>query len=89
MKRDILYIGLFLTALIISLSGAIWAESNGVWLKAEDLRGGTFGGDEQGVTSNYEFINPVDFNEEVEMDTAKVKTIESNSGNGNVVIQLG
>ena len=89
MKKDILYILTLTFFLVLSLIGTIWAESNGVWIESKDIRGGTFGSDEQGSTSDFTFINPVDFNSEVEMDTAKVKTIKSNSANGNVVVELG
>ncbi|MCA9497279.1 MAG: collagen-like protein, partial [Nanoarchaeota archaeon] len=51
--------------LILVFGGIIWADSNGVWNRAEDIRGGIFGGDEQLNTVNYTFINPVYFNESV------------------------
>jgi len=39
----------------------VWADSNGIWHDAKDVRGGTFGSDEQDNTSSFSFINPVFF----------------------------
>lgn len=70
--------------IILLMSMFVYADLNGVWHRAEDVVGGTFGLDEQDVTSNYTFINPVDFDAEI-----KVNTIKSSNTDGNVVIQLG
>lgn len=79
-----------ITLLFLGISGFIWADNNGVWHKAEDVRGGIFGHDEQDVTGGYSFINPVSFNDNVSVNgDLKVNTITSNSPNGNVIIQLG
>lgn len=74
---------------MILFAGFVWADTNGIWNRAEDTRGGIFGGDEQDVTSGYSFINPVTFNEPVTMNSnLSVDVITSTSG-GNVIIQLG
>ena len=39
----------------------IFADTNGVWVKAEDMVAGTFGGDEQVAGMSYRYINPVYF----------------------------
>jgi hypothetical protein len=46
---------------VLFFGGFIWADSNGVWTFAKDIRGGTFGSDEQADTNNFTFINPVYF----------------------------
>lgn len=56
---------------ILFFGGFIWADSNGIWTDAKDIRGGTFGSDEQPDTTNYTFINPVYIND-------KLKSINSN-----------
>jgi hypothetical protein len=79
--------------LLIFFTGIIWADSNGIWHNAEDIRGGTFGNDEP--SAPYAFITPVSFDDlvsfgddiEVSGDL-KVDTIRSNSG-GNLIIVLG
>lgn len=75
MKKDFLIYfntisNLFLL-MILLLGGIIWADSNGIWTDAKDIRGGTFGSDEQPDTTNFTFINPVYFND-------VLKTINSN-----------
>lgn len=80
----------------------VFCDSNGVWHKSEDVRGGVFGSDEQDLTNKFSFINPVDFNSSVLFNNVvnfkstvkfegevELSIIKSNSGNGNVVIQLG
>lgn len=47
----------------------IWADSNGIWTDASDLRGGTFGSDEVDTTTFYRFINPVYFDTNVGIGT--------------------
>lgn len=86
-KKNTLFISIVLAFLF--LGSLVWADSNGVWHRAEDIQGGVFGSDEQIVTSGYSFVNPVTFNDDVTIGTEiKVNTIRSN-GNGNVVIILG
>lgn len=51
--------------LILSVAlfgGFVWADTNGVWSSAGDIRGGIFGSDEQDVTSYYAFANPLTLN---------------------------
>jgi len=49
----------------IFLGGFVWADTNGVWHRAEDVRLGIFGGDEQGNGTEYIFINPVKFGDKL------------------------
>lgn len=48
--------------LLIILGGIIWADSNGVWYNAQDVRGGIFGSDEQPIT-NFTFMNNIFIND--------------------------
>jgi hypothetical protein len=80
-------ITLGILGLVFILLGIVFAESNGIWNRAEDIRGGIFGDDED--PSDFSFVNPVEFNESVIIkDDLEVNVIKSNS-NGNVIIQLG
>ena len=51
--------------LIFFFGGIIWADTNGVWIFAKDIRGGIFGADEQVSNMNFTFINPVYFGEKI------------------------
>lgn len=62
----------------------ILADENGIWLYPEEIRGGTFGLDEQAETSSFEFINPVNFEEEVSLTSASF----SNFSNCNLKVSL-
>ena len=46
---------------ILLVSSFAFADTNGIWHKAEDVRPGIFGGDES-YTSAYSFVNEVIFN---------------------------
>ena len=77
---------LFLTMLLgvgIFFTGLVWADTNGVWHDAEDVRAGTFGADEGDTTTPYVFNNPVQMD-----NTLQVEKIEAPPGK-NLVIQLG
>ncbi len=58
------YTNIMLLTLIL-FGGLVWADSNGIWNEASDLRGGIIGSDEQDVTSNFTFINPIYFTEDL------------------------
>jgi len=45
---------------VLFFGGFIWADTNGVWHRAEDVQGGVFGSDENAL--NYTFNNDVYFN---------------------------
>lgn len=47
---------------ILFFIGLVWADSNGIWYVAEDVRGGVVGSDEQANTTYFGFINPVFIN---------------------------
>ena len=53
-------LGIFAIVILLSAS-FVFADTNGVWDRAQDIRGGTFGSDEQDVTTNYTFMDPVYF----------------------------
>lgn len=57
MKRILFYL-----SLVFLFSFSVYADSNGIWHFANDIRGGIFGSDELGETTNYTFIHPVYFN---------------------------
>lgn len=95
MENKFLKLGVGLLISILFLGVIIYADSNGVWHRADDVRVGTFGIDEGDSASYYVFNNPVRFNSVVQASTdvaitgeLKVNTIRPNS-NGNVVIVLG
>ena len=84
---------------VLVFGGIIFADSNGVWHRAEDIQGGAFGSDENVV--NYTFNNDVYFNSyirsgiyyiDIEGITAlndlRSEKITSNSGeiNGNLTV---
>ena len=50
-----------LLLLFIFLGSIVWADSNGVWHRAEDVQGGIFGSDEQDVSASigFRFLNPL------------------------------
>ena len=85
MKKSLKFLGGFSMLLFILFLGLfVWADTNGIWHNAQDIRGGIFGDDEQESNMNYTFRNPVNFQDEIQ-----VNTIKSNNANGNVEIQLG
>lgn len=53
---------LFIFTFIVFFN-TVSADTNGIWHLTKDIRGGIFGLDEMGVTTNYTFIHPVYFNE--------------------------
>lgn len=89
--------GTIIAILALFFAGAVWADSNGVWVDASDIRGGTFGGDEAAFTANYIFENSVDFNAEITTkditidsdSTLKTDVIESSTPGQSIVIRLG
>lgn len=52
---------------LLILSSFVWADSNGVWHDAKDVRGGIFGNDEQDVSASlgFRFLNYVQFDENI------------------------
>ena len=66
----------------IFLVGLIWADSNGIWHRAEDVRAGVFGNDE----GNGDFI----FNNNLIItQNLKVKEIKAKTLGGNVEMLIG
>ncbi|MFW6286263.1 MAG: hypothetical protein ACOC16_04040 [Nanoarchaeota archaeon] len=55
-----------LLLMILVFGGFIWADTNGVWSLAEDIRAGTFGDDEGG--GNYTFPENLHVNGELCLD---------------------
>jgi len=54
-RKNILVLSMTLNVIFVSLFivGLLWADSNGIWENAKDIRAGTFGSDEGG--GNYAF----------------------------------
>ncbi len=59
MKKRIIFGFLAIT---LFFAGLVWADANGIWHRAEDVRVGIFGDDEGDDTTSYVFNNPVTFN---------------------------
>ena len=82
---------LFLVLLLsISIVSYAFADSNGIWIDASDIRGGTFGSDEPSATS-YQFNVPVTFTQNliykgVEIDARFVNENQDNSITSNMIV---
>lgn len=63
MNNKIKYFFSFLIVLFLVFIGVIFADTNGIWHRAEDIQGGIFGDDENPI--NYTFKVPVYFNDEL------------------------
>ncbi len=87
-----------LLLLVLFFGGLIYADTNGIWHEAGDVRPGNFGEDEDGYGSDsiyYIFNNPMKCTKDSYFDSnviiggeLKVDVIKSNSGSS-VEIQLG
>ncbi len=82
-----------LLILILFLGGFVWADSNGVWHRAEDVQGGIFGNDEQDTSASigFRFLNQVIFDTDVyykgiELDARYVNENQSNSITSNMIV---
>ncbi|MCB9370053.1 hypothetical protein H6501_00470 [Candidatus Woesearchaeota archaeon] len=86
-----------LAAVLLVAGGYVYADSNGVWHRAQDVVAGQFGKDQGG--GDFSFPNSVgigtetpltdlDVRGEILADEVGADVIHSKSG-GNVVIQLG
>lgn len=64
-KENFNFISNIIILVLLFFGGFIYADTNGVWNRAEDVLGGTFGADEQIANMNYTFINPVYFKDKV------------------------
>jgi len=62
-KENFTFFTAILFWIMVFFGGLVWADSNGVWHDAKDVRGGTFGSDEQPNTNSFSFMNPVTFND--------------------------
>jgi len=59
-KENFNFISNIILLIIIFLGGIVWADTNGIWHNAEDIKGGIFGYDEQdSVSIGFRFINPL------------------------------
>lgn len=55
----------FLMAAMLCLAyffALVYADTNGIWINSEDIRGETFGFDEQNFSGSFTFINPLTIN---------------------------
>jgi len=75
-----IFSALFIT--IILLGGLIWADTNGVWHNAEDIKAGVFGDDEE--NGDFIFNNNLIINQNL-----KVNKIQPRTLGGNVEILIG
>ena len=85
-KNILLYSILFISLLFFSIT---YADSNGVWHYASDIRGGVFGSDEQDVTGGFSFVNLVSFNDFVNINqglniSGNVNLKDNLNVNGNI-----
>lgn len=55
------FVSNILILILLIFGGLVWADTNGIWLRAEDVRGGVFGGDEENRV--FSFVGDVTFNE--------------------------
>ena len=53
---------------ILLFGGLVWADTNGIWHYATDIRSGIFGADEDGVGGGFSFISDVTFNADVNLN---------------------
>ena len=81
-------LSLFTIISIILIGGIIFADSNGIWHRAEDVQGGTFGADEMDITSYYRFIHPVYFDQNIELRNATLNITGSIFLNGTNIATL-
>lgn len=54
-KEDFNFITNIFILFILFFGGFIWADTNGIWHRAEDVEPGIFGDDYDGINSNYTF----------------------------------
>ncbi len=80
---------------IFLVSGLVFADTNGIWHLAKDVRPGVFGSDEGDTTSSFTFINKVNltqnvFYKNVELDSRYVNVLgDSMSGTLNIASTSG
>jgi hypothetical protein len=82
---------MILAAFFILFLGFTFADTDGVWHYAKDIRGGIFGADEQDTTQDFTFINDVNLNSTtyyygVELNASFVNTNEDNSITSNMIV---
>ena len=65
MKKNLSVLMASLGIFLLLIFGIVYADTNGVWHRSEDVRVGTFGNDEGDNSNFYNFINPVGFNSDV------------------------
>lgn len=81
-KKTLQMISATLLFLVLVLTSFTWADTNGVWHRAEDVRAGTFGADEN-PSNDYTFGTDVQISGEIHTNNIK-------SGSGDdIVIRLG
>lgn len=76
---------------ILFIGSMIYADSNGVFHQASDVRGGIFGSDEQDVTTSFTFANQVFFNNNIsyfgeDIDERFVNENQANSINSSMIV---
>lgn len=80
-KENFNFITNILLFFILVFGTIVYADTNGVWHKAEDVQGGIFGLDEQDVSAvlGFRFINKVIFSSDVYLNTSNCNKISTDN----------
>lgn len=78
------YTNIFLLLIIFS-GGFIWADTNGIWHFAEDVRPGIFGANEDDSVTPFEFVNDVIYKGE-ELDSRFVNEGQVDSVTSSMIV---
>ena len=81
MKKEILF---SIMISFVFLTGLVWAD-NEVWNDAKDIRGGTFGDNEQPNALGYTFISNVEFDSSI---TVKANNLIESKSNSSYYVNL-
>ena len=78
-KENFNFITNIVLILLLVFGGVIYADTNGIWTRAEDVRPGIFGSDEGG--DGFEFTTQVNFTDEVNVNNINIRIICDENGN--------
>ena len=67
-KENFNFITNILILTILLFGGFVWADTNGIWHYAKDIRSGIFGFDKDGIDGGFSFISDVTFNADVNLN---------------------
>ena len=68
LKKEFNFITNILVFILVVFGGFVWADTNGIWHLAKDIRSGIFGADEDGIGGGFSFISDVTFNADVNLN---------------------